>query len=245
MNYLPDKYNREIEKLKTFLHEHYPNQLKLITLTGSAAYGKIIEDISDLDFLIMLDVATPDDYRKIMSFKKELTMKVDIIIISERQVKHLYLDYNSVYYLYLLKIGHIKPIYINDNLEINISKKVMFSFIKNILSLNIRTLKRLVYDEESMNSYMITKYASYVVKNYLILNETFAENIEITFNEFNKISRLEFPVDIKAALSNSLNKDDFNLLVNFVDKIVLFMDTITTEELMLDENGSLFDTLPR
>lgn len=240
---MPVNYVHETQKLEKFLMDNYQGSLKLLSLTGSAAYGSVIENVSDLDFLILLDQATPDDYRKIFTFKNSLAIKVDMIIISMRQLEHLYLDYNSVYYLYLIKQQQIKPIFMADDLEITVNKKALLIFTKNVLSLNIRTLKRIVYDSATKDTYQIIKYASYVVKNYLIINGIYPKDIKSTFEVFYNMSAIKMLINVEQALKNELNKQDFDLLLEYVDQIINYMDIITTEHLMIDEEGNIFETV--
>jgi len=201
---IPIAYKNQIKDFYDYLMNNYKDNMLLFTLSGSTVFENIIEGISDIDFILVLKTCTPKIYEDIYTYKNSFEIKIGGLIIVEQELINKQIDYVSMYYLYLINIGYINPIYISENYKNDITKDDMLLSIKNVLILNVRTLKKIIYSRKSQDSKYILKNIVFVAKDYLILLDIYCKSLNEVINTFNKKFHLNFDIDILKCLKMNL-----------------------------------------
>ncbi len=223
---LPEIYVNAIKNMQDFLQSNYKDQLLLFTLTGSASFGKVFENVSDIDFFLIINNPTKDDYERIFSFKQTLGIKCDLIIHSLFEVNHLYLTFVGFLNLYLIQNNIISPIYRNKSFRFTIPKeRVIYSLIENIEFSLIR-IKRIVYDYHDKNPQLLIKTIGYLLKNYFALQNIYTKNLQDALEQFQKLTNTYITFDLGAARRGDISDDEYKKLINYVDYLINYFQNL-------------------
>lgn len=223
---IPEHYKEIIETFYNFLLENYKERILLFMLSGSTVFENIINGVSDIDCILILDECNPDDYRKIYEYKNQFDIKIGGSIFTLNECKNKQIDYLAMYYLYLVKINYIEPIYVSSSFFNNITKEDMLKSIRNVVILNLRTLKKLVYSRNVRDTKTLIKNIIFLEKDYLILNDLYCKNKNEILDKFNKMFNIEFDISIIDCLNNNLSNDEYNKLLRYIDEIIVIFNNI-------------------
>ncbi|MBP3920731.1 MAG: hypothetical protein J6D28_04120 [Bacilli bacterium] len=204
---IPNHYIEIIEKFYNFLLENYKERVLLFTLSGSTVFENIVENISDIDYILILKECSPDDYRRIYQYKNQFDIKIGGSIFTESECKYKQIDYLAMYYLYLINIGNIEPIYMSSNFSNDITKNDMLESIRNVVILNLRTLKKMVYSRNIKDIKLLMKNILFLEKDFLILNDLYCKSKNEIMDKFNEMFNLKFDLSIIDCLNNNLSND--------------------------------------
>lgn len=223
---IPNHYIEIAEKFYNFLMENYKDRILLFILGGSTVFENIIEGLSDIDFMIILDECSPDDYKKIYEFKNKFDIKLcgNIFTLEECQKKQI--DYIAMYYLYLIKINFIEPIYISKKFINNISKEDMQGFMKHTVILNLRTLKEMAYSRKLNDTRVLIKYILHLEKDYLILKGIYCKSKDEVLNKFNNMFNIKFNLSVIDCYKNKLSEEDFSILLEYIDTVIVIFNLL-------------------
>lgn len=223
---IPKHYKEIIENFYNFLMNNYQEKILLFTLSGSTVFENITDNISDIDYILILDNCSPDDYRNIYDYKNQFDIKIGGSIFTLNECKYKQIDYLAMYYLYLININYIDPIYISNDFSNNITKEDMLESIRNVVILNVRTLKKLVYSRKIKDTKLLIKNIIFLEKDYLILKGYYLKSKNEIINKFNDMFNIKFNLSIIDCLNNNLYDSEFSILLKYIDEIIIIFNQL-------------------
>jgi len=230
---IPKHYIDVIEDFYSFLKKNYEDRIFLFSLSGSTVFENIVENISDIDYFLILDKCSPDDYRNIYQYKNQFDIKIGGSIFTYDEFIYKQIDYLVMYYLYLIKIGYIEPVYVSDSFFNCITKKDMLDSIRNVVILNLRTLKKIVYSRNIRDSKILMKNILFLEKDFLILNDLYCKSKGDVIDNFNRMFNIDFELSIMDCLDNRLSDEQICMLLNYIDEIVVCLNNVNFNDKIL------------
>lgn len=137
-----------------------------------------------------------------------------------------------MYYLYLINIKYIEPIYVAPHFSNDITKEDMIESIRNVVILNLRTLKKMVYSRNIKDSKLLMKNLLFLEKDYLILNDIYCKSKKEIIEKFNKLFDLEFNLSIIDCLNNNLSDNELEILLRYIDQIISILTNINYRKII-------------
>ncbi len=223
---IPIEYKNEIHKFYNYLMEKYKTNILLFTLSGSTVFEDIREEISDIDLIIILKKCSSEVYEDIYSYKNKFKIKIDCNIFVSSELKNKHIDYIAMYYLYLIKIKYIEPIYFIKEFKNSVTKKNMLNSIRNVVILNARTFRKIVYEFKPEDTNIIIKNIIYLEKDYLILKDNYCSSSEDVIKTFNNKFNLLFDLDLIKCLKNELDELEIRKLLDYANRLIMIFNEI-------------------
>lgn len=220
---IPEHYIEIIENFYNYLKQSYNDRIMLFTLSGSTVFENIIENVSDIDYILILDKCYPDEYKEIYQYRNQFDLRVGGSIFTSDELKYKQIDYLAMYYLYLIREGYIEPICMSDNFVNNITKNDMLNSIRNVVILNLRTLKKMVYSRNIKDSRVLIKNLLFLEKDFLILNGFYCKSKDEIVYKFNQLFNLNFNLSIISCLHNNLSDQELSVLLNYIDEVIILL----------------------
>lgn len=227
---IPIHYKEIIEDFYSFLLNNYRDKILLFTLSGSTVFENIVENVSDIDYILILKDCSSSEYLDIYQYRNQFDIMVGGSIFTLNEVKYKQIDYLAMYYLYLINICYIEPIYISECFCNCITKEDMIDSIRNIVILNLRTLKKMVYSRNIKDSKVLLKNVLFLEKDFLILNDLYCKSKNEIICEFNRLFDLTFDLSISDCLNNNLSDLDLNNLLIYIDDIITILNNVNFNE---------------
>lgn len=173
--------------------------IKLFVFQGSIGLGNFEKGWSDIDILL---VTSPYDFNiKDDLYKKlaEITsIKIGITIFSESEFMNLFVDCKSLYSIYLIRKGVLKPVYLDKNLLIptvnynEIVKRnsiLLPEYIHNLRRLQITSnLEEVNLKKIIKTSYLIVKII--LINKYKVFPKTYKSAIKL-FSYFENYTEID------------------------------------------------------
>lgn len=210
---LPKIYKDTISSYIKEIQQTLGKKIKLILLIGSSSSGKVIENWSDIDVIIILEQYKMEYVEKIKSIVKKYNIKIGNTIYSKVEFENKKIDPKTFYYLLLVQKKIIPLQYCSLDLNIpRISELECKNAYHSWLMEHFHSYKRMWLYTQISNEKIreIFKNTYLIMKSILIINDYYPQNYEQVFemysNEFN-IEKFKFEEFIKGYQNKTYDKE--------------------------------------
>jgi len=246
LNY-EDNILNKLDLLKT---NNLNNDLLLNRLTEIIKYLSTIDNINDISEIILYNII---NYYSIVKSIDINLIKLVKNILCNNLIKHSYIIYNYIEYLYTISFVKDNLLFIKNNNDYkNIIEELIIHLMKYYIKVYNKTEEEIHYLDKTniMNNIIYIIYNNrYVLKSviidddikiqysYILLSE-FASNNDLYNNYLNKIKNLtnifelEYYVPKKKNL-NLINKNIINILDNKIFENIIIKDEIINKLILV------------
>ncbi|OIO41878.1 hypothetical protein COU62_04535 [Candidatus Pacearchaeota archaeon CG10_big_fil_rev_8_21_14_0_10_35_219] len=184
---LPAKYRDECNRFVDKLKKNLGSSIKLLVLTGSGGNEKIVENISDLDFMIVVEDSI--ESKKVIDLLAKITqntsIKIGTTFYKRNEFEKGLIDTKTISTLELLRKGIYNAIISDESLNIPaLSDQYRRDMHKMVLGNYIHSLKRKLYNPIEEDVFQIEKEIRNIKKFIISSKEKLLIDPELIVKEF-------------------------------------------------------------
>lgn len=221
---LPEEYKREATNFLSAMNKEFGSSIRLLVLTGSGGKEKIIEEWSDLDFMIVFDetINSQNIINSLVGITSKSRIKIGITFYSCNEFEKGFIDTKTISSLELIRKGMYSAVIADDRLKIPLfSDQYRRNMHKLVLGDYVHSLRRKLYIPKKEDIPKISKEI-YNIKKFII---SMNGELLIDYDEISKKFRHLFsscPENFSISqLKKGVNLEDYRKqCMEFLDFVV-------------------------